>query len=410
MTSRLNSLLLLSFISGVYGGVIKISFGLWLKDLGLELVYLGLINLVLLPFGLKILWVAFFDILKSPLHKFFGYRKGWLIFMNFILILMVAGFKFFDPQSGIASLIVYAFLFSCLAATQEAMALAYQMETLKPKEWGPSEGMFMVAYNSGLWLGGAGLLFISDFMAWNKLFFYLGCFLSFGLLAMFFIPETESKVKESKSLQETFLEPFKDFVCRNRKFIFSMIAFLALYRLQDRLLMSMLNYFFMDLGFSKTLIATGKSIGPFVMMIGALAGSWFVKKFGYTRSLMFGIIWHALSSSIFLIQSYLPPSLWLFYTAIGFEKIARGFESSVFFTYQMTFCNKKYAMTQLSILLAIDRLNGTLFSSVSGFIAQNFGWSLFFIFSLIGSLPSLLFLNKLPCEIEDEPEIGKQNN
>lgn len=393
---RLHALYLLSGFSGFYSGVIKTAVGLWLKDYGMELIFLGLLNITLLPFSLKIFWIPFFDTWRSPFDRIFGHRKGWLVTFAMIIPILSLGFILFDPQKNFMYLIAYATFYAACIATHEAMALGYQMETIAREEWGPREGVVMVAWHFGFWFGGGGLLFASQYVPWGHLFIISSTVMLLGGFWTMCIPDSDAVVRKVEGFSEKFITPYKDFIVGNRRILFSLIAFIALYRLQDRILSSMMTYFFMDIGCSKNLIAGGKSVGFVAMAIGGLLGSSTVKNFGYHKSLIFGVFFHAISTILFITQAVLPINDFLFYFSLILEKLVRGFEGTIFFTYQMTFCNKQFAMSQIVILSAIDRLSGNIFGSFSGFIVEFFGWIFFFIISFIGSLPSLIFLKKLP--------------
>ena len=171
---------------------------------------------------------------------------------------------------------------------------------------------------------------------------------------------------------------------------------MTLYRMQDRLLIGVTNYFFVDLGFSQHFIF-GKTLGIISSIMGGLLGSLCVKKYGYKKALVIGILGHVGASSLLLAQSILlPTSHALFYLIMFCEKFTRGFEATIFFTYQMIFCSKYFVVSQYSILIALDRLSGTIVSSASGYIIHSYGWNIFFLFSFFGTIPSLWFLRKLP--------------
>ena len=114
-----------------------------------------------------------------------------------------------------------------------------------------------------------------------------------------------------------------------------------------------------------------------------------------------GLIGHAMASTLFLLQSMVwPKSVLLFYIIMIVEKFSRGFEATIFFTYQMIFCTKYYVLQQFAMLAALEKLTGSLISSLSGYIISGYGWNFFFLISFIGSLPSLFFLKKLPNQAQ----------
>jgi len=215
------------------------------------------------------------------------------------------------------------------------------------------------------------------------------------------MPNTIEKIKPKSTVKEKFLDPYKDLVKKNKKHLISLISFIVLYRLQDRVLMSLSNYFLLDCNASKLDFSLGKTIGIFMAILGGLGASYFVKQFKYKKTLLFGMVLNAVLFVLFMAQAYFPSNILLYYCVMISEKLIRGFEGNVFFTYQLLFCNIQYAMVQSSMLFALDKFFGTFISIFAGYIVIKFGWVFLFICSFLLTLSSLMFLNKLPNSIED---------
>lgn len=411
--NKFRSLLVLSCTCGIQNGILKFSFMMWLKESGMNIVYLGLFNLIFLPYSFKIIWMPIIE--NSNLEKIFynflkkiglknlanktkfAHRKISIIFLQLFIILFTISFVFINPmQVNIYLLIAYITIYAAFIFTNESMVIAYQMETIKANNLGASEGKVNAAYQFGFWIGSVVLFGLTSFISWNMLFLYFAILFSFLLILIFFIEDSVSNIKKSQTFKEKFLEPYHNLIKHNKDIIISLVLFICFYRMQDKLLASVTNYFFMDLGF-KNQFLPGKTIGIGSMVLGGLFGSWLVKKLGYKKTLLLGLLGHGLASSLFLVQSMLfPKSHLLFYIIIIAEKFTRGFEATIFFTYQMIFCTKHFITQQFSIFVAIDRLAGSLISSISGYIINSYGWNIFFIFSFFGALPALFFLGNLP--------------
>lgn len=409
LLTNFQSILLLTLISGIHNGIVKVSFGLWLKDHGMNIIYLGLFSLIFLPYSLKLLWlplienINFSQLLKKLKFPFnFGHRKSSLIFFEIIIIGFTASFFFINPVTiKIYYLIIYAAFYAAFIATKEALVIAYQMENMQAEERGATEGKINIAYQCGMWLGGIGLFQLASVYSWSKVFLSFAIALSILFILSLLIKDSISQIKKSKGFIAKYLDPYKNLLAHNKNILGSLIAFMILYRLQDRLLMANTNYFFIDLGFGKQFLA-GKTLGLFFTILGGLVSSWLVKKQGYKKTLIIGLIGHAMASTLFLMQSMIwPKSILLFYIIMIIEKFTRGFEATIFYTYQMIFCTKYYVLQQFAMLVALERLSGSLLSSISGYIINGFGWNFFFLISFLGSLPSLLFLKKLPDKAKE---------
>jgi len=409
MLSRFASVWLLSFTTGIHSGIIRITIGLWLCDCGTHIVYLCLMNLITLPYCVKFFWMPFLETHFRPIRRF-GHRKSWLIFVEILVILGLVPLIFINPKTvSFLLLVLYATFLCVLVTTKESIAIAYQMETIKAEKWGASEGKIASGYNLGIWFSGTLLYLWTDFVRWNTVFSVVILILFSLWFLNFLIPDSNFHSKELGTFKERFLDQYKELIVRNRTIIFSLIAFIALYRLQDRILTATGTYFFIDLQFSKLQIFFGKTLDIFVTILGGFAGSLFVKKFGYKKTLVFGLIIHTFSACLFLVQSMVPKSYALFYSIMSIEKMVRGFESTVFFTYQMIFCSKYFITTQLALLLGLDKLTSSIVGSLSGFIIDSVGWTSFFGLSFIGTIPAILLLKKLPNSIAQEEKIAEKN-
>lgn len=409
MLSRFRSVLILSFTGGLHSGFIRFAFGMWLKECGMHIIYLGLMNLIFLPFSLKLFWMPFLESKFKPLARF-GHRKSWIIFTEICIVLGILMLSLVNARTvSMSFILTYAFILCILIATKESLSIAYQMETIKAENWGSSEGKIAAGYHIGFWVGGIFLYASSAWIDWHILFVMVGIFLSILLFVNLLMPDSNFQTRAVGSFKERFLDQYKELVVRNRKIIIPLIAFIALYRLQDRIIMATSNYFFVDLEFSKMQMLLGKTVGIVMTIIGGLLGSYSVKKIGYKKTMILGMILHVFGASLFVIQSIMPKSYQLFYSIMLFEKVTRGFEGTVFFTYQMIFCSKYFITTQLSMLLGLDKLTGSIISSFSGVVINAIGWTWFFVFSFIGTIPSLLLLRKLPNTVKQEDEIAKES-
>lgn len=407
------SVFILSVTSGIHSGMTKFAFTLWLKSCGVDIIHLALFSLTFLPDSLKMLWLPFLEnlrldtLLKRILRRkkrIMSHRKIWLILLEVVIIFFTFSFCFIQPkQYDIHHLMLYVAIYCAFLATKEAMTIAYNMEMIKAKNWGKLEGKINAGFQTGFWLGGIFLFSLSHYFEWSQLFLGVTIVLIISLILTLFIQDsvTHQKTTQVKSLKEVFIEPYKDLIARNKHILFSLVAFMVLYRMQDRLLMSVTNYFFVDLGFANQFLF-GKTIGIAATIFGGLLGSFCVKKYGYKKALIIGIVGHVAASLLLLLQSiWLPKSYSLFYIIMFCGKFTRGFEATIFFTYQMIFCSKYFIVSQYSILIALEKLSGTLVSSLSGYIIAWYGWNIFFIFSFFGTIPSLWFLKKLPNSIEE---------
>ena len=66
----------------------------WMKEEGIDLTVIGLINLVQIPYTWKFIWAPILDRYALP---FLGRRRGWLLLSQIILAGSIIGLGFSDP-------------------------------------------------------------------------------------------------------------------------------------------------------------------------------------------------------------------------------------------------------------------------------------------------------------------------
>ena len=90
--------MLVAFIMGFAAGLpLLLTIGLmqaWMKDAGVDLTVIGLMNLVQIPYTWKFIWAPLLDRYTLPL---LGRRRGWLIIAQLALMASIAGLGLSDP-------------------------------------------------------------------------------------------------------------------------------------------------------------------------------------------------------------------------------------------------------------------------------------------------------------------------
>jgi PAT family beta-lactamase induction signal transducer AmpG len=401
-----------SFVCGIQAGLIRSALTICLIDQGVNIAHLGFANLIFLPMTARVLWMSWFDTKDCNL---FGYerKKNWLITLDFI----IAIFIFFLSLLILYSTMLTAFYFTLIylmllvgfITTKESVGYGYQLDLLNAIERGKYSGVFSALWHIGFWISGAFLIWLSQFYNWSIIFCALAIiFFILAFAQMLIVNSTNSVVASSKSLYEQFIDPYLDFAARHKAILFSLFCFVALYRLQDRILMPMTTPFFLTFcGFSKSDLAFTKTIATFFTIVSSMLSGHVIHAFGYRFALIVGLLAHTATCLLFIVQCSFPKSYLIFYAILLLEKLMRGFEANVLFVYQMLFCSGKYGSSQISILSTFDKLLGTLSPAYIGLFITYFGWMNFFIFSFIGVIPALLFLRKLPCSEEEIKQLDK---
>ena len=90
------------------------------------------------------------------------------------------------------------------------------------------------------------------------------------------------------------------------------------------------------------------------------------------------------------------------------ENISGGLGSAAFVAYLSVLCNKKYTATQYALLSSIMGIARTFLSSPSGFLVEFFGWSTFFLMSMLFGIPGLLILLWMSKYLPLDKQLSKE--
>ena len=135
--------------------------------------------------------------------------------------------------------------------------------------------------------GGLGLI-LSDYLSWSTTFFIVSCFMLVGILMTLLIGETSDSKDAPTDFKDAVIRPFTEFFQREggARQALLILAFMFLYKIGDNMATALSTPFYLDLGFTKTVIGSVvKVINFWSMMIGTFVGGATIHKLGINRSL-----------------------------------------------------------------------------------------------------------------------------
>ena len=380
----------------------------WLRSEQVDLKTIGFFSLVLLPFSFKYLWAPFLDRYVPP---FLGRRRGWMLVLQLGLLALMTSFAALDSQADL-QLILYAGLaVGFFSASQDIVLDAYRRELLADNELGLGNSFYANAYRvAGFIPGGLGLI-LSDYMPWEWVFIIIAMFMLVGIFHTLLIAETSQQADIPSSLKEAVIEPFREFFQRDGfQSGLLVLLFIFLYKFGDTVATALITPFYIDVGFSNTVIGTvAKIVGLWSMIIGGFLGGLMMFRLGISRSLwIFGVV-QLISILGFVVLNETGPNIWVLGVVVGFEYLGVGLGSAALMAFIAQHTNKKFTGTQLALLTSLfaipksfsgilagilvegigpdDGLFYTLFGQVAGV-----GYSNFFYLCALFALPGMLLL------------------
>lgn len=391
-TKDLMVVTILGFASGLPFPLVSGTLQAWLTSEGVDIKTIGLMTFLTFPYSFKFLWSAIFDRFRVPR---LGRRRGWIIICQIsiftgILCLVSITPKYLSLFTFVVAVVAF------ISASQDISIDAYRTEILKPKDRGLGASLSVTAYRIALIVSGGLCLLLADNLGWNLAITIVSALIIFGIISTLWAEEPED-IRLPMTLKESFFEPFRDLLSRERSLL--LLLFIVLYKLGDAYAGSLSTAFFIrGLGFSLTEVGTVNKIGGLISSIlGALFGGLLLTRINLFKALIiFGIL-QATSNLMFVALSLVGKNFLLFGMTVIVENFTGGMGTTAFLSLLMGLCNRSFAATQYALLSSLASLGRIIISPTSGFVVDSLGWAIFYFITFLVAIPPLgliFFLKK----------------
>ena len=427
---RMFKILLLGAISGFPWVLIGSSLSLWLKEDGLSRSTIGWAGLIFAVYAFNYLWAPLVDRIQIPfLTKKIGHRRGWIVLMQFIILLSLILWSIINPTQNLALVITVGLIIAIASATQDITVDALRIEQIgetEGKSMAAGAAMAVVGWWSGYKLGGVLSLFSADILQkagfenyWQLTFLILGILIILMNIGLMFINEADSDERYNQQIENdklilnnfdkqniftrfltwivgTISGPIISFFKKNGFSIaIGILGFVFLFKVGEAFLGRMSIIFYKEIGFSKSDIAIySKTLGWITTVIFTLLGGLFVIRSGVLKAMFLAGILMASTNLLFSVLAWSNKSELLFAIAVIFDDIAAAFATVAFVAFISLLVDRSYTATQYALLASIGTAGRTTLASSSGTLVDwlNGDWGIFFILTALMVIPSLIIL------------------
>ena len=427
---RMLKILLLGAISGFPWVLIGSSLSLWLKEDGLSRSTIGWAGLIFAVYAFNYLWAPLIDRIQIPLlTKKIGHRRGWIVLMQFLILISLILWSVIDPSDNLALVISIGLLIAISSATQDITVDALRIEQIGENEsrsMAAGAAMAVVGWWSGYKLGGVLSLFSAEFLEragfqnyWQLTFLILGILIILMSIGLMFINESNdsNRQKNQKENDKLILNKFKkinfftqiitwisgtisgpiiSFFKKNGfQIAIGILGFVFLFKVGEAFLGRMSIIFYKEVGFTKSDIAIySKSLGWITTVVFTLIGGLFVIRSGVIKAMFLAGILMASTNLLFTLLAWSDKSEILFAIAVIFDDIAAAFATVAFVAFISLLVDRTYTATQYALLASIGTAGRTTLASSSGALVDwlNGDWGIFFILTALMVIPSLIIL------------------
>lgn len=364
-----------------------------------------------LPWVIKPFWSPLVDIVKS--------KRWWIVGMQLVIGAAAAGVALTLPgPDAFRYSLAFMWLLAFSSATHDIAADGFYMINLNEKKQAYFVGIRNTFYRLAI-ITGQGLLvmlagkFEKLFtarmpeaeaipLAWSVTFYILAAtFVLLFIYHHFLLPHPvndESIVKGGTpgSVINTFFKTFVEFF--HKPHIISALAFILLYRFAESQLVKIASPFLLDkqeegglgLGTPEVGIIYG-TIGIIALTIGGITGGLAMARNG----LKHWIWWMTAAMNIpNIVYLYLaiaaPKNMILISSCVAIEQLGYGFGFTSLTFFMMLFSAGKNQTAHYAICTGFMALGMMLPGMISGWIQEQIGYQLFFVWIMLCTIPSFI--------------------
>jgi len=414
------AMLFLGFSAGLPLFLVFGTLSAWLREAGIERSTIGLVSWVTLFYGFKFVWAPLVDRLKLPLlTDILGHRRSWMLFAQIGVITGLLLMAQADPSVQLRLLVLSALLVAFSSATQDISIDAWRIEAA-PVDWQAAmAATYQIGYRLGMIVAGAGALYMAEFYSWHTAYLTMAVCMVLGVVTTTLIPEPDRQtIKETGRQEKRVVEfiarsqhlspglrnlvawfigavvcPFTEFFSRNGALAIAILLFIGVFRLSDITLGVMANPFYIDMGFSKSDIASvTKVFGLIITMMGALVGGVLVARLGLMRMLLICALLVAGTNLIFAWFATQEARISYLILVISADNLSGGMAGSAFIAFLSGLTNKAYTATQYALFSSLMLLPAKFLGGFTGFVVDGFGYPAFFVYASALGIPSIILV------------------
>lgn len=403
---KIITIIFLGFSSGLPFLLTLATLHAWLSEAGINKTMIGLFVIVTIPYSLKFIWAPLIDNLQVPLLcRLLGKRRGWLLTTQLGLMLSLGLLGFTDPHQNIYVTAIAALLVAFASATQDSVIDAYRVEILKPHQMGPGAGASSLGYRLGIWVSGAGALYLASRWDWTTVYWIMAACMIVGLITTFLASEPEIN-SQLQTCLETVNHPSATAwhqlstwfstsftVIIQRTDIIVILLFIFFYKVGDTVLNTMTMPFLLELGFNKLEIAhVAKSFGIGTMIVGSMIGGGYLIRGSLSTALIVVAILQIFASIMFWVQAHVGYDITMLFITIGVENFSCGLGNAAFIVFLSSRCRIPHTATHFALLTSFGSFCRVSLSSLAGFMADQVTWAEFYSGAAILCLPLLILI------------------
>jgi MFS transporter, PAT family, beta-lactamase induction signal transducer AmpG len=366
-----------------------------------------------LPWVIKPFWSPFVDIIKT--------KRWWIVIMQLLIGGGFAGVAFTLPMENFFQYtLAFMWLLAFSSATHDIAADGFYMLGLNKHDQAWFVGIRGSFYRVAMIVGQGPLVILAGYIeesnpenirwAWVLVLALLAVmFLVLLIYHKLILPKpVEDTTQTGKNILAEFVQTWLLFFKKDN--IFSIIAFLLLFRFAEGQLVKLAAPFLLDptdvggLGLSTTEVGfVYGTVGLLFLTFGGVLGGFLAARNGLKYWLWPMAIAINLPDLVYVFLSWTQTQsmLWI-NVAVAIEQFGYGFGFTAYMLVMIYVSQGKYKTAHFAITTAFMALSMMIPGMISGWLQEMLGYRNFFIWIMLATIPAILVI-KL---IKIDPEFG----
>ena len=390
------------FASGLPYMIIISTSTAWLRDVDVDLAYIGFFSWVTFMYAFKFLWAPLVDRFSIPILKQYGHRKSWIALMQVIIFINLIILSNTNPKSDLIFFSLIAFLIALAGSIQDIAIDAFRIEYANINEQGSLAATYQFGWRLAIIVATSFALIFADINGWSLTYKIMAATMIIGLVGLIVSKEEKNFQLGKLSFTQSIRDPFVDFLSRFGFFASAvLLMIIATYRLTDIVMGPMATPFYIDMGFTLTEIgAVVKIVALLASIFGISMGALLLKKIGIYKSLMLGALLVMLTNVCFSYAAISEKSITSLSLIVAMDSIAAGIVGTVNIAFLTSLVSKKYTGFQYALLTGfmagpgfiLKGLSGLWVNYLQGIYGDVYGWMGFYVTTSLLTMPVILFL------------------
>jgi PAT family beta-lactamase induction signal transducer AmpG len=377
------------------------------KNLGLDNTAIALYTSWLyLPWVIKPLWSPLVDLLRT--------KRWWIVTLQLVVGAALAAVALTLPLDGFFQLSLAVFwLLAFASATHDIAADGFYLLALRQDQQAAFVGVRSLFYRVAMISGQGGLVYAAGRLAESTGSVVPAWQLVFGALAALFVglalwhrmllprPTGDRPAPHDQGLWSGFAQTFRSFF--RRRDIVLVLAFLLLFRLGEAQIVKLLTPFLLD-GIDRGGLALSTAqvglvygtVGVAALTIGGLLGGWVISRHGLARWLWPMVAAIHLPNVLYVaLAAWQPQNPWLITAVVATEQLGYGFGFAAYLMVMIWVAEGPSRTAHYALCTGFMALGMMLPGMASGWLQQQLGYTGFFAWVCLCTLPSVLVAARL---------------